>query len=496
MALSSEIRRVQNKWAANTGWLKRLEWLDITGLRGWTGQRIDFPFPIVALVGENGSGKSTILQAAASVFQPPENAPDDERGYFPTDFVPDTLWDSTKKAEIAYSVRQGALSTSGSLRKLERWRGYSGRPRRYVEYIDLSRVEPISARTGYQRLANPQLKELSAVEWEAKRVTALSHIMGREYQGARSSITSADPKRSVPVLKVAGEQISGFHHGAGELTMEDFLQFPFRSTSLVLIDEIETSPHPRVQRRLVRWLAEQSRQLELQIIVTTHSPFILRELPPEARIYLMNTVPKSIVTGISPEFAMSQMDDENYPECDVYVEDARAADLLREILVKHAPTLVQRCEITPCGAASAAYVLGTMVAERRFKRPTCVYVDGDQEARKGCHVLPGDEAPERVIFEGLKTRSWEDLATRLARDFSSVADACSQAMTYDDHHEWVRLVATKRARIWRYSLAADVLSVGRPLFGCPCGHDGNHACSGRFVGHLNSTVLRLPPPVP
>ena len=158
----------------------------------------------------------------------------------------------------------------------------------------------------------------------------------------------------------------------------------------------------------------------------------------------MNTPPKrTIIAGISPEFAMSQMDDENYPECDVYVEDGHAADLLREILVKHAPTLVQRCEITPCGAASAAYVLGAMVAERRFKRPTCVYVDGDQEAAKGCCVLPGDEAPEKVVFAGLRARSWADLATRLARDFSSVADACSQAMTYDDHHEWVRLVATK-----------------------------------------------------
>jgi hypothetical protein len=117
----------------------------------------------------------------------------------------------------------------------------------------------------------------------------------------------------------------------------------------------------------------------------------------------MSTTPeKTVVTGISPEFAMSQMDDENYPECDVYVEDDRSGDLVKEILVKFAPAIVQRCEFTPHGAASAGYVLGQMDHEKRFKRPTKVFVDGDQEQRPGCIILPGDEAPERVVFSDLK----------------------------------------------------------------------------------------------
>lgn len=442
MPLSPDVRRLQNKWLANTGWPKRLEWLEINGLRGWSGQRIDFQFPIVAVVGENGAGKSTILQCAASVYQPDA---EDVRGYFPTDFLPETLWDDLKNASIEYSVRQGQSSLSGVVRKLERWRGYNKRPRRHVHYIDLSRVQPISARTGYFRLANPQLVEQSATIWDQKRVDALSHIMARDYEGARSSITSADPKRGVPILKTAGVENSGFHHGAGELTMEDFLEVEFKPGSLVLIDEIETSLHPRVQRRLMRWLAEQSRQLDLQIIVTTHSPFVLRELPPEARIYLLNSVgqQRTVLTGVSPEFAMSQMDDENHPECDVYVEDKHAGMMLREALVRYAPAIVSRLEFTPYGAASAGFVLGTMVAQKRFTRPTVVFVDGDQEAKPGCNVLPGNEAPERVVFGDLKSKTWCDLATRVARDFSSVADACSQAMTYDDHHEWVRMAASK-----------------------------------------------------
>ena len=53
MPISAELRRLQNKWQTGTGWPKRLEALEISGIRGWAGQRIDLNFPIVAIVGEN-----------------------------------------------------------------------------------------------------------------------------------------------------------------------------------------------------------------------------------------------------------------------------------------------------------------------------------------------------------------------------------------------------------------------------------------------------------
>ncbi|WP_369121122.1 AAA family ATPase, partial [Sphingobium baderi] len=40
---------------------------------------------------------------------------------------------------------------------------------------------------------------------------------------------------------------------------------------MVLIDEIESSLHPRAQRRLMRDLAEAARLQECQIIISTHS---------------------------------------------------------------------------------------------------------------------------------------------------------------------------------------------------------------------------------
>jgi recombinational DNA repair ATPase RecF len=147
MALSAEMRRLQNKWIAAGGWPKRLEWLEISGIRGWTGQRIDFQFPIIALVGENGSGKSTVLQAAAAVYR---SAPKDR---YASDFFPDTPYEQITEATIRFSCRQGHESLIKSVRKpTNRWRGNPDRPERQVEYVDLRRIQPVGARIGYARL--------------------------------------------------------------------------------------------------------------------------------------------------------------------------------------------------------------------------------------------------------------------------------------------------------------------------------------------------------
>jgi hypothetical protein len=42
----------------------------------------------------------------------------------------------------------------------------------------------------------------------------------------------------------------------------------------------------------------------------------------------------------------------------------------------------------------------------------------------------------------LKAKKWGALWTRLGRDIAWVTDACSNAMTLADHHEWTRHAAT------------------------------------------------------
>ena len=182
----------------------------------------------------------------------------------------------------------------------------------------------------------------------------------------------------------------------------------------------------------------------MQIIVSTHSPYILAELPLEARLYLMQGQSgRHVMTGVSPEFAMTRMDEYPYPECELYVEDGRAQTLLREIIVAHSKGMIERCSMIPYGAANVGRALGLMVFQGRFTRPSCVFLDGDQAEAPGCVLLPGGDAPERVVFGDLQKVNWAKMSERTGRAFADVADACNQAMSLTDHHDWVMSAASK-----------------------------------------------------
>lgn len=456
MGFSKEVRLLKSKWDSNQGWPKRLEWVEIRGIRGWVGQRVDLRFPIVALVGENGVGKSTVLQAAASVYQSDSN----ER--YASDFFPDTAWEIIKDASITFSFREGDQkgSTVLKIRKpTDRWRGNPQRPRRSINFLDLSRVQPIATRVGYARIAKSHTKETTSNVFEGSALDRLSYVMAKKYDMAKLSMTDIDGARPVPILSKDGSTYSGFHQGTGETGIAELIGTMIPKYSMLLVDEIEASLHPRAQRRIINDLAKLARELDLQILITTHSPYVLDELPPEARICLMDGVDgKQVITGISTEFAMTKMDDSNHPEAEIYVEDTRSETLLRELLIQADRDLVSRLRLIPFGAASVGRALGQMAANDRFPRPSFVFLDGDQEQAPGCSILPGEDAPERVVFEGLAGINWSDVCTRVGRSPSEVIDICNSAMTLGNHHEWVKYAADKLTlgsdNLWQAMCAA------------------------------------------
>lgn len=437
MALSEPVRRLENSWNTNS-FPKHLESIELKNVRGWTGQKIEFKFPITAVVRENGMGKSTIIQAAASVYK----SQTDNRGFFASDFFPDTPWEELKRVEINAVIKEGGSSHNISIRKhTARWRGNDVRKERYVRFLDLKRITPIYSKQGYLRLAKKNLHEESSRIFNPETLKRLSAIIGKPYTLAKQATTNFDSTRPVPVLKINGGEYSGFHQGAGESTITELLALDIPQYSLVLIDEIETSLHPSAQRRLIRDLATVSRLKHVQFIVTTHSPYILDELPSYARIQILNDgEEKRIVLGVSSEFALSHMDDELHPEMDIYVEDDVAKILLEEIIAAIDLPILKRVQIISFGSAQVGKSLGLMNIQGRFPRPTLIFLDGDQDQCDGCMLLPGTDAPERQIYNNLNSINWPDISANLSRSHS---DAAQKAMTLPDHHIWNKTVADR-----------------------------------------------------
>ena len=87
-----------------------------------------------------------------------------------------------------------------------------------------------------------------------------------------------EPRRKKP-LELAG---IGFLQ-----VIQIFAYLVYFRPVVLLVDEPDSHLHPATQERLVRVLADTAREYGTQVILTTHSPSVVRALPPDARVIWM-----------------------------------------------------------------------------------------------------------------------------------------------------------------------------------------------------------------
>ena len=418
--------------------------LNVRGFRCHSNTIIDIQSPVTALCGLNGTGKSTILQSAAVAYAPNDGLP-----YYIKDFLVVSALDPSPFAEDA-SLRFGYWQASQSSRFLtlsrraatKRWQGYRGRPTRSVFFAGVGLYLPRVEQRRDFIVTNARRLRISGSTPVGDRAKSwICRVLEQGYGEIISHTVEVSTRSSqVTAVDRAGTRYSEAHMGFGEGRTQHLINrlesLPERS--LVLIEEPETSLHPAAQAELGRYLVDVCIVKRHQVLLTTHSEFLLHALPSASRVYLHRT-PSGIepICGLTALQAKSLMTGGETKSIHVLVEDRCAQIVLTEILRRIDPTLLAAIGIHSVGDAET--IAKTVRALRSTGLPVAAVRDGDQPAIPSENIfkLPGGSPPEMELF------SSNAVAGHLRTRYSLDVAGFRATLNGSDHHEWPRRLAAR-----------------------------------------------------
>jgi len=375
--------------------LRRMH-LEMGIFRGLNSLEINFDYPITAICGKNGAGKSTITALACCAFH---NAPEGfklprrKHSYytFSDFFIQHANEKAPSDVSIMYTIAYDHWKPDSQLptgvgiaqqrrRKVSggKWNDYDTRAHRTVVFLGIERVVPHAERS-QSRSYSRSFKQVPLRGWEPKVMAAVGYVLNKTYDDFRYLVHS---KYSLPLVRCGNVSYSGFNMGAGENALFDIFSVIHSAGegALIVIDEIELGLHVEAQRRLVQQLKKVCESQKVQIICTTHSSEVLDSLPESARIYV-ETVGGEVRTtvGISSEYAFSKLSAINGRECEIVVEDDVANALTVAALPHHLRTRVSITEIGSANALARQLSAGYAIKNRK---PILAIFDGDQFAKQ------------------------------------------------------------------------------------------------------------------
>lgn len=355
---------------------------------------VEFPEKgIVALMGENGTGKTTALHALACIYKPHEHLQRrrGDLGNWWTDwFVPHTgnFWNDSRIRVYFNDNQNGVVYRKGdrwSPRKQERRERYC----RYVGFKDsIPHIEEERLRSRFEFALHPL--DLS----EAKRTQFLicaRTVLNRNYTdiqratkrtGLRDFLYASVAQGNPPVHS----NYTSHYMGAGEQKVlkiiEEIISAP--DGALLLFEEFEVAVHESAIRRLIPWMVKESENRSLQIVVSTHWPRMiefsesvhLRTLHSDSsgNIVCLNGCKPSVMYEMTGDLA-------NLRLITVWVEDQLAARIVERIATSLG--IVQNVTIKIYGAINNAFsIAATLELDNANYHVNLVVIDGDRYRRR------------------------------------------------------------------------------------------------------------------
>jgi len=401
---------------------------------------IQFHFPITVLLGRNGTNKSSILHAlygstrgnsvAEFWFETKLDSIPEERdgrkqsiihSYLdekeekvvqcikmraPRDGDPD-YWEPVKHTKVYGLLESGVrvspidikvthLDFRGELTAFDKYFYFPDEKhlrdrqtdRQKSQRIDKPRRRKYTKqdylRSRYGRLKNDL--ELNGVDLTHEELGILEHILEKKYKKGKILQHSWFHGYKGWTIVFQTDQAHGLYSdafaGSGEssavLLVHNILKAPPKS--LILLDEPETSLHPRAQQRMLEFIADQSLKKELQVVISTHSFHFADRLPQAAiRVLMLNNNGRvTIRSDLSAHEALHEISNSPAGKT-IFVEDSRAKCIIEEILKCYPDPASQDIKVRVGSGGTGRLYLDMLTYARSDHKNIFFILDGDHQ---------------------------------------------------------------------------------------------------------------------
>ena len=362
---------------------KKVKKICIQHLKGLNNVEIDLSSkPLIAILGPNGCGKTTILHALACINSPLDALNSQENYKFCNFFKPtvNNPWNGSSFNVIQLDSDNKELDTkfekSDAPKKTNsRWTPkYSTRLQRYISYIGIRTCVPqieLESQNGKIHFDTTTLSD----EVSEKVKEKSGCVMNRNYSEYNMHLG----KRRFIGVKYEDKRYSALSMGAGEqrvfYILSEIIKAP--KYALILIDEIEILLHQDALHRLLSVVNEIAERKELQVIFTTHNQSILN-IDYIANRHIFQTPEKTLCFEQTNAEIMQRLTGIYEKKIEIFVEDDLSKTMVEKLCAQK--KISQFVSIKCFGACENCFaaVCGSILCKNDNIDNMLFVIDGDR----------------------------------------------------------------------------------------------------------------------
>lgn len=425
--------------------------LNIKKFRALNNVSIEFGTHITVICGKNGTSKSSILGVAAQIFSFDRDYTTDAPLQYQTitgakfksfpkeHFRFSDQFDVPGSLDVAVELFDGYTNSNATAELELSKRGKGARPvvrknstatgnnesRNFthpVIFLSLKRLLPIAER-------DYTVRDFDYLNQNKQRFINLTNELLNKTSSVATSTAGSIQSAVAHANDYDQDSVSAGEDNAGQIMLA---LMSFRSLKeanptvykggLLLIDEADAGLFPAAQKKLVEILNRECQDLDLQVVMTSHSPTLIEYTFEQSQkftkrfktVYLSDTF-----GGVQSMHDMSwahinadlhtktiaSTNDVSLPLINIYFEDQEGCDFFNALMYRH-PAKKYSTLLNEVSLGCSNYIQLAQRGVPEFSQKSIICLDADVDAKKikklhTVAVLPGALPPDQLIFEYL-----------------------------------------------------------------------------------------------